>query len=183
MTEYLSSYDYALIATALEELDADGSEATARKQELEAWARQMAETGRGYLPPCNTADPIRVLVALEGGVISGTVADRPGVEIVALDYDTEGADDEDLFDIPQDSGGTAEAFRAEHTPEIDAGFIARARAARPSDPEKRLDLLRRTVAGLTEEGRASAWGAATIRELEELEKQIAAEELEQELAA
>lgn len=46
----LSSFDFELLADALDVLDPDGSEATRRKQELEAWARQMAETGRGHLP-------------------------------------------------------------------------------------------------------------------------------------
>lgn len=55
MTEYLSSFDYQLIADALDVLDPDGSEATRRKQELEAWARQMAVTGRGHLPAINAS--------------------------------------------------------------------------------------------------------------------------------
>jgi hypothetical protein len=61
----LSSFDFALLADALDCLDPDGSEATRRKQELEAWARQMSETGRGYLPavaPCNTP-PIDAILA------------------------------------------------------------------------------------------------------------------------
>lgn len=62
-TGTLSSSDYELIADALDVLDPDGSEATNRKQELEAWARAMAATGRGYLPPAG-ADSLPAIRAL-----------------------------------------------------------------------------------------------------------------------
>jgi hypothetical protein len=131
----LSSFDYELIADALDVLDPDGSEQTRRKQELEAWARQMAETGRGHLPPAvpgETAPPIRVVAALEGGIIQGAVADRPGVVLLTVDYDTDGEKD-GVYDIPQgDDTTTAEAFRGEIRPEVDPAWIDGLQAARPS---------------------------------------------------
>jgi hypothetical protein len=62
----LSSFDYELIADALDVLDPDGSEQTRRKQELEAWARQMAATGRGHLPTVadRGAELLRAAMAL-----------------------------------------------------------------------------------------------------------------------
>lgn len=142
----LSSFDYALIADALDILDPDGSEATNRKQELEAWARQMAETGRGHLPagePGHTAPAIRVLVAIEGGLVQGAVADRPGVSVITLDYDTDGADPDEVFAIPQDDGSTSNATRGGLSAEHDPAWIDRAEAAELAEPEEAIARLRR----------------------------------------
>jgi hypothetical protein len=177
MTEYLSSFDYELIADALDILDPDGSEATRRKQELEAWARSMAATGRGYLPPAvpgETSPPIRVLVALEGGCVSAVTASVAGVQLVTIDYDTEGADEAELFDIPQDGEGTVEAFR--HVGECDhdtSGFWEGARDARPTAPVERLAMLRRD-----QEGGEGAYFDAVRREADELEAWLARDDLQ-----
>lgn len=117
--------------------------------------------------------PIRVLVALEGGCISGASASVAGVELVKLDYDTEGSDEADLFDIPQTGGGTAEAWLSFDTADHDPDFIAGAIGARPTDPEGRLAMLRRDVAGLTDEGRAAPFGRARLAEIAELEAMLA----------
>lgn len=145
MDDRLSSYDYELLADALDVLDPDGSEQTNRKSELEAWARAMAATGTGYLPeavPGRTAPPIRVLVALEGGTVQGAVADREGVAVTVLDYDDEGADADRVYAIPQGSGGFASAWVAEHDATPDAAFIDAALAAELDDPEGALAELR-----------------------------------------
>lgn len=115
------------------------------------------------------ARPTRLLVALEGGLISGLVADVPGVDVVCLDYDTEGAEEEDLFAIPQPDGKTSRAWRRLETAEVDPAFIDGARAARPSDPEARLAMLRREVAGAEARGDQGVWAWDIRRELEELE--------------
>jgi hypothetical protein len=175
----LSSFDYELIADALDVLDPDGSEATRRKQELEAWARQMAATGRGYLPegrPGETAPPIRVAVALEGGIVQGAVADRPGVAVTVLDYDTDGADADRVWAIPQDNGGTENAYVAEHDAEHDPAFIDAAQAAKLADPEEAIAELRE---------RAGAWAkdnpklaAEELARAEEIEAELASDEAE-----
>lgn len=43
-----------------------------------------------------------VVVALEGGLVSGVVADRP-IILRTVDYDTEGADDDEISLVPQDN--------------------------------------------------------------------------------
>lgn len=124
-------------------------------------------------------EPLRVLIALEGGCVSAVIINRPGVELVSLDYDTEGADEADLFDIPQDGGGTAQAWRSIGECEHDqTGFFERARDAQPSDPEARLAMLRSNAAGLTEAGGKSPYGRELQREIAALEAAITREEAE-----
>ena len=36
----------------------------------------------------------RVVIAMEGGLIQHIMADREGIEVMVLDFDTEGGDDE-----------------------------------------------------------------------------------------
>lgn len=188
---YLSSYDYELLADALDALEPDGSAQTARKSELEAWARSMAATGLGYLPPAQpgvTAPPIRVLVALEGGLVQGAVADVAGVRVIVVDYDTEGADLDGVYSIPQDGGGTAEACRSEHAAEHDPAFIDGAEAAEFADLQGAAEEFRKSAKRAegwsfrTEEDRAR-YVAAQIAEAERLEALIAEEEEEEEEAA
>ena len=89
----------------------------------------------------------RLLIALEGGCVSGTVADVAGVDVTVIDYDTEGADAYDLYAIPQDGGGTAEAWRSHHgAADVDPAFIDRALAAEIADPEAAAAELRKRVA-------------------------------------
>jgi hypothetical protein len=130
--------------------------------EAEALAHARAEgAGDGRL---------RVLIALEGGIVQGTVADRPGVDVILLDYDTEGADVADLFAIPQSDGATAEAFRSQAgEAEHDPAFIDGALAAPPSDPEARIAQLRGFAEALTEAERAGSYGRELLAELEALE--------------
>src|SRR5690606_18702783 len=52
--------------------------------------------------------PNRVLVALDGGLVQGDCSDRP-VEVMVVDYDVEGANEETLADIPQDDGSVEPA--------------------------------------------------------------------------
>lgn len=50
----------------------------------------------------------RIAVAIEGGLVSGIVADQP-VTVLTIDYDVEGADEDSITEIPQDNGCTASA--------------------------------------------------------------------------
>lgn len=76
-------------------------------------------------------EPVRVVVKLEGGLVQwvGTSSLLP-VEVAIIDYDTEGADDDELTAIPQDDGDTAEAFaRIETADASDPAWVERAFAA------------------------------------------------------
>jgi len=42
---------------------------------------------------------IRIAVILDGGLVSDVVTDRPGIEAVVLDLDTEGADDDEIVSL------------------------------------------------------------------------------------
>jgi len=45
--------------------------------------------------------PINLVIALEGGIVTGGRADVSGINVTVLDYDTEGADEDELVEIPQ----------------------------------------------------------------------------------
>lgn len=67
-----------------------------------------------------------VVVAIEGGLVSGVVADRP-VRLLTVDYDTEGAQAHDLTLVPQDNHDPVEAIVGEWSGNalaIDPGWIA-----------------------------------------------------------
>lgn len=128
----LSSFDYELLADALDVLDPDGSEATKRKQELEAWARAMAATGVGYLPPL----PVQLAIHLDGGIVQGTVANQPGVTVHVVDYDTEGGDTDRLFEVPQDDGSTERAYIGIWEPDVDPAFIQGVIDAQPATDDE-----------------------------------------------
>lgn len=80
------------------------------------------------------AKPIRVLVAIDGGLVQGGCADVP-VELITLDYDCEGADDDEVYAIPQDEGGTARATRGGDDLKADPAFIDAALAAELDEEE------------------------------------------------
>lgn len=52
--------------------------------------------------------PAKIIVCLEGGVVTGVLCDTP-VEVVSLDYDTEGALPQDTILIPQCTEPTLES--------------------------------------------------------------------------
>lgn len=64
----------------------------------------------------------RVVVALEGGLVQGASSDLP-VDMVVVDYDTEGGDDEDIVDLPQNDGSTAESFIRGEYVDIDPAWV------------------------------------------------------------
>jgi hypothetical protein len=54
-----------------------------------------------------------IVITLEGGLIQGISSDDPaevGKEVVILDYDSEGADPEEVSLIPQDDDSSEEAI-------------------------------------------------------------------------
>lgn len=58
-------------------------------------------------------EPPIVAIILEGGLVQCIVSDRPGnlppMNIMVLDYDTEGADEEELLQVPRMDGSVATA--------------------------------------------------------------------------
>jgi hypothetical protein len=74
------------------------------------------------------AKPIRILIALDGGLVQGGCSDVP-VDVTIVDYDVEGADEADLTDVPQDDGTTARAAVGGETFSVDPAFIDAAIAA------------------------------------------------------
>lgn len=118
--------------------------------------------------------PTRVVVALEGGLVQGAVADRPGVSVTVLDYDTEGADAAEIRAIPQDGGGTAEATIGGHSAAHDPAWIDAAEKAELADPEGAIELLRKRAAKWDREYPTLA--AEARIEADEIAAKLAAEE-------
>ncbi len=58
-------------------------------------------------------EPPTVAVILEGGLVQSVVSDRPNdiqpINLMVLDYDTEGADEEELLQVPQKDGSVSTA--------------------------------------------------------------------------
>ena len=53
-----------------------------------------------------------IVITIEGGLVQGISSDDPaeqGKEVVVIDYDAEGADPEEIHQVPQGDGETAEA--------------------------------------------------------------------------
>jgi len=74
--------------------------------------------------------PPRVIVALEGGLVSGVVADQP-ILLRTVDYDVEGAAEDEITEIPQGNGQTASAVAGDWSKSLsidkdwlDAAFTA-----------------------------------------------------------
>jgi hypothetical protein len=51
----------------------------------------------------------RIAIIMEGGLIHNILADEE-VGIMIVDYDIEGAEEEDLTEVPQNDGTSVEAF-------------------------------------------------------------------------
>ena len=61
----------------------------------------------------NRYEPPFLVVTVEGGMIGSVCTDRPDdiavAGVVIVDYDTDDAESEDIIEVPQDGGDTAEA--------------------------------------------------------------------------
>lgn len=75
------------------------------------------------------AEPVKICIVMDGGLIQSVLSAGIPIEYVKIDYDTDGADEEELAEVPQDNGTTVPAFvslgEAEITPE-DQAFTMRA---------------------------------------------------------
>jgi len=59
-------------------------------------------------------EPITIVVGCEGGLVQGASSNVEDIRMIVLDYDTEGADEDEVTDVPQSSEGpgTAEDVHA-----------------------------------------------------------------------
>ncbi len=48
-----------------------------------------------------TPDPAIIVVGCEGGLVQGASSNIEGLSMIVLDYDTEGADDDEITEVPQ----------------------------------------------------------------------------------
>lgn len=58
-----------------------------------------------------------IVITLEGGLVRGISSDDPamvGQEVAVIDYDAEGADPEEVEQVPQGDGETEEATISRH---------------------------------------------------------------------
>lgn len=63
----------------------------------------------GKCPECGAlvypeVEPIGVLVLLDGGLVRDVLTDRPGVDVAALDMDTESADEDEIVEVEGETG-------------------------------------------------------------------------------
>lgn len=62
---------------------------------------------------------MNVIIVLEGGLVSDIISDSPDLHAFIIDYDIEGADENDLTPIPQiNSNSTALAFAFQDSPVV-----------------------------------------------------------------
>lgn len=75
-------------------------------------------------------EPTRIIVALEGGLITGVISDGAHpVEVVSIDYDVEGLEPEACAEIPQSDGSFEPAVAGQHNVGIDPTWVDAAFAA------------------------------------------------------
>lgn len=78
------------------------------------------------------SEPVKIAIVLEGGLLSAVLSAGVAVEYVTIDYDIDGADEDELSLIPQDGGEPCEAFLREPGPaEINGEFVLAAHEGFP----------------------------------------------------
>lgn len=81
--------------------------------------------------------PPTLAIVLEGGLVQAVVSDRPDairMNVRVIDYDTDGADDDRLSEVPQGDGSVCYAF-VEHHDLTEAG-IDLDRIANANEPDQ-----------------------------------------------
>lgn len=67
----------------------------------------------------------KLFITIEGGIVQSVTSDSP-IEIVKIDYDTEGSGPEDgVVELDQGGGRTASAFVSMGHTDVDADEVAR----------------------------------------------------------
>ena len=78
-------------------------------------------------------EKIRIVVTVDGGLVQNVYAEREGVEVVVLDGDIEGADEDEITKITDNDGGDdsveMEWVMSGHRALIDADFVSRVHKA------------------------------------------------------
>lgn len=55
-------------------------------------------------------EPVKLCIVLDGGLVQSVISAGVPLEVVVIDYDTEGADPSELRNVPQDNGSEEPAF-------------------------------------------------------------------------
>ena len=90
---------------------------------LSSTERTEIEIGRDVLEAFDLqraqqfAEPGHIGIRLEGGVVQSVFTDRP-MDVIVIDYDTDGSDPDDVFDMPQDDGSTSECLVSEYPADV-----------------------------------------------------------------
>jgi len=69
------------------------------------------------------SEPVKIVITLDGGLVQAVVSDGTPVEYVVIDYDTEGGDENDMLDVPQDDGSTTKAWLSGNMAEVDKPWV------------------------------------------------------------
>jgi hypothetical protein len=81
-----------------------------------AWDRAKSVMRRVRL--AEDAPKPKLAIVLEGGLVQCVVSDQPemfaGLEVLTIDYDTDGADDDEISTVPQADGTEEEAIVGWH---------------------------------------------------------------------
>jgi hypothetical protein len=69
------------------------------------------------LRSCDEGRQAMIVITIEGGLVQSVSSDDPrlvGEAVAVIDYDAEGADPEEIHQVPQGEGETAEATIGRH---------------------------------------------------------------------
>jgi len=69
------------------------------------------------------SEPVTIVISTEGGLITGVVSAGVRVEYVVINYDVEGAPEEDIIQVPQGNGKTEDATYMGDMAEIDGPWV------------------------------------------------------------
>ncbi len=100
-------------ADLMEGLEPDLQEAAQADLQAMRDALASAEQGNAAAITPDLNNPGSVGIRMEGGLIQSVWADRP-INVTVIDYDIEGVEEDDLFDMPQHDGSTSECYVSEY---------------------------------------------------------------------
>jgi len=75
------------------------------------------------------SEPVKIVITLDGGLVQGVISMGIPVEYIIVDYDTDGADENELFDCPQDDAAAVKAFAYDNMAHIDGPWCEEVYAA------------------------------------------------------
>lgn len=106
----------AKLEAALSALVAD---AKRRPENWEGAEGDLIANAEGLLDRLPDPEPVRIAIVIEGGLVCGLVSNRPDrlmhLEVMTLDYDTEGADEDELYLVEQDDQTWEPAVVVKHS--------------------------------------------------------------------